>query len=105
MLEKYFIGEILTFNLFVTHFLHDLQESIERFTEHQAFLRSYDSAPHPPPSLVARQKVVSLSQSSCVSPVEPTNVGGGAKSYDREKAWPSINHSIRIGFDLYCTLL
>jgi hypothetical protein len=40
--------------------------------------------------------VVSLSQSSCVSPVELTNGRGGrgAKTYDDEKAWPSINHSI-----------
>jgi hypothetical protein len=48
----------------------------------------------------SRQQAVSLSQSSCVSPVELTDgrkAGkgvGGAKSYDREKVWPSINHSI-----------
>ena len=36
-------------------------ESIEWFIEGQAFFRSYDSAPRPPPS---------PSQSSCVSPVE-----------------------------------
>jgi hypothetical protein len=40
-----------------------------------------------------QQLVVSLSQSSCVSPVELTE-GGGGKTYDREKAWPSINHLI-----------
>jgi hypothetical protein len=63
-------------------------------------LRSYDSDPRLPPSPLSRQQVVSLSQSSCVSPVELTNgreVGGdelGAESYDRGKAWPSINHSI-----------
>ncbi len=44
-------------------------------------------------SSLSRQQVVSLSQSSCVSPVELTE-GGGAKSYDREKARSSINHSI-----------
>jgi hypothetical protein len=54
---------------------------------------------HPLPRL--RQQVVSLSQSSCVSPVELTGGRGGggergvgdvrrAKSYDREKALPSI---------------
>jgi hypothetical protein len=36
----------------------------------------------------SRQKVVSLSQSSCVSPVELTDRrGGGAKSYNGKKAW------------------
>jgi hypothetical protein len=48
------------------------------------------------------QQVVSISQSTCVLPVELTDgreggrLGGGrgAKSYDREKAWSSINHSI-----------
>ncbi len=52
-------------------------------------------AMHPsfPPSL---QQVVSLSQSSCVSPVELTGGKGGrgAKSYDGEKTRPSINNSI-----------
>jgi hypothetical protein len=45
-------------------------ESIEQFIEGQAFLPSYDSAP--PPQL-SRQQVVSLSQSSCGLPVEPTD--------------------------------
>ncbi len=55
-------------------------ESIEWFIEDQAFLQ-----------------VVSFSQSSCVSPVELTDGRGGGrgtKSYDLEKAWPSINYSI-----------
>ncbi len=37
-----------------------------------------------------------------MSPVELTGgVGGrrGAKSYDREKAWPSVNHSILSAYD------
>jgi hypothetical protein len=45
------------------------------------------------------QQVVYLSHSSCESPVELTDeggVGGGAKSYDCETAWYSINHSIRV---------
>jgi hypothetical protein len=49
----------------------------------------------PPP--FSRQQVVSLSQSSCVSPVELTDGGaggGGAKVYDSEKARSSINYSI-----------
>jgi hypothetical protein len=49
----------------------------------------------PPP--LSRQQVVSLSQSSCL-----TQGGGegveGAKSYDREKAWSSIKHSILSGW-------
>ncbi len=58
-------------------------------------MRSYDLSPRPPPPL-SRQPVVSLSQSSCVTPIELTDGRGGrggrgAKSYDREKAWPSIN--------------
>jgi hypothetical protein len=43
--------------------------------------------------LLSSQQDVSLSQSPCVLPVE-LSYGSGAKSYDREKAWPSINHSI-----------
>ena len=51
----------------------------------------YDLAPNPPllPS--------PLSQSFCVLPVVLTDERGGgwggAKSYDAEKAWSSINHS------------
>jgi hypothetical protein len=50
-------------------------ESIELFLEDQAFLRSYDSAPRP-----STEKVVSLSRSSCVPPVELTDGGVGAGS-------------------------
>jgi len=58
--------------------------------------------PYPPPP--SRQQVGSLSQSSCVSPVELTDDkregegagggrgGGGAKLYDGEKGWSSIKH-------------
>ncbi len=57
---------------------------------------------HPPPS----PHSLSLSQSSCVSPVELTDRGEGGggrqetKADDREKAWSSINHSILSGTDL-----
>ncbi len=47
-------------------------------------------------SLFSRPQVILLSQSSCVSPVglaDGRGGGRGAKSYDREKAWPSIHHS------------
>jgi hypothetical protein len=57
-----------------------------------------------PPPPVSREQVVSLSQSSSVSPVELTIAGGGgggsgAKAYDRAKAWSSINHTILSGGD------
>jgi hypothetical protein len=51
------------------------------------------------PSPLSREQVVSLSQSSCVSPAELTErVGAGGvlevepNHCDREKVWPSINH-------------
>jgi hypothetical protein len=51
----------------------------------------------PPPYPLSRQQVVSLSQSSCVSSLLTGELGqggggGGAKSYDGEKAWSAINH-------------
>ncbi len=75
-------------------------ESIEWFIENQAFLRSYDSAPRPPPlpspSLVSKLSLF-LSLSVCRRSGEVGSGRGGgleAKAYDREKTWPSINHSI-----------
>jgi hypothetical protein len=64
------------------------------------FLAVVLSTPRPP---LSRQQVVSLSQPSCVSPVELTEgrwaerVGGRGAKYDGEKAWPSINNSILQG--------
>jgi hypothetical protein len=59
----------------------------------------FDSSPtHPLP--LSRQQGVSLSQSSCVSPVaslltgEGGGSGGGVKAYNGEKAWSFYNHSI-----------
>ncbi len=40
-------------------------------------MQSYDSAPRPLPSPLSRQQVDSLSQFSCVSPVELTDGGVG----------------------------
>ncbi len=57
------------------------------------------------PHHLSRQLVVSLSQSPCVSLVELTNGtgnGGGAQSYDGEKAWSSINHSLLSGSAYTC---
>jgi hypothetical protein len=55
----------------------------------------------PSPSPLSRQQVVFLSQSSCVHVTgrayrreRERRVGGGAKSYNGEKAWSSINNSI-----------
>jgi hypothetical protein len=55
----------------------------------------------PIPTSLSRQQIVSLSQSSCMTPVELNDgrggrAGGGeeAKSYDGEKAWSSIYHSV-----------
>ncbi len=63
--------------------------------------------PSPPPPLF-RQQVVCLSESSCVSPVQLSDVGGGrngggARSYDGEKALSSINHSVVCSTILYPT--
>ncbi len=75
-------------------------------------LRSYDSAPRPPPnppSSVSKLPIfllfLSVACRVCV-------VGGGggrgcgreAKSYDRKTAWPSINHSILYVRGLRCEL-
>ncbi len=66
------------------------------------------------PSPLSSKQIVSLSQSSCVSPVELTGrwgkgwYGGGAKSYDIEKAWSLINHPIlsaEYGHTGYCRSL
>jgi hypothetical protein len=68
------------------------------FIDEQTFSPSYNSAPTslPPPSPV--KQVVSLSQTSCVLPVELADErargGGGAKSNYVEKAWSYINNSI-----------
>jgi hypothetical protein len=48
-------------------------------------LRSYDSAPRPPVSPLSRQQLVSLSQSSCVSPAELTDVRGGRRRWARSQ--------------------
>ncbi len=75
----------------------------------QAFLRSEESAPRPPPSSHSRPQHILLSQSSCVLPVELADGRGnekggrGAKSYDHEIAWPFINHSILSDADLLIT--
>jgi hypothetical protein len=62
-----------------------------------AFVR-FGSTPNPQ-SPTLREQVVSLSQSSCLSPVALSDGrgGGGDKSFDREDARSSVNHSILSG--------
>ncbi len=70
------------------------------YKEDQAFSPWYDLAPPPPLSLHSCQLVVSLSHSSWVLLVQLADGRGGrgdggrAKSYDCEKAWSSIYHSV-----------
>ncbi len=77
-----------------------VSESIEWFIEDQTFLRPWDLAPRPTHSPLSYQQVFSLSQSSCVSPIQLADGrggaggDGGANSYAGEKAWSSINHLI-----------
>ncbi len=86
-------------NLRVVHTV-SAPESIEWFIEDQASLRSHDSAPRPPPSPPSPvSRCLSFSSFLChVSPVDLTDgrggSGRGAKSENRKKAWPSINHSV-----------
>ncbi len=61
-------------------------ERIERFIEDEAYFRSCDLAPHPSPPSLSCLQIVSLSQSSCVSPVQGE---GGGKGW----AWSRIIRS------------
>ncbi len=90
---------------FLTYFLQGLKteyilgvchrESIEWFIEDQAFLWSYDlDSPPSPPLPTSPVSKVSLFLDL---PVRSRVGGMGAKSYDREKAWSSTNHSILSG--------
>ncbi len=70
-------------------------ESIKRFIEDQAFLRSYDSAPRPPPFNLLLPLTTCLSSKVFLVELTDGRAGGrGANSYDSEKAWPSIYYSI-----------
>ncbi len=54
------------------------QRVLNEFIEDQVFLQLYDSAPRPPFPPLSHQQVVSVSQSSFVSPVQLTDwLGGG----------------------------
>ncbi len=76
-----------------------IPKSIEWFIEDQAFSMSYDLARPPPPSLISRLSLF-LSLPVCRS-VKHNRYwrergvwgGGGAKSYDAQKAWSSRQNS------------
>jgi hypothetical protein len=68
-------------------------EGIEWFIEDQAFLRSYDSAPRPPPPLpLTEASCLSFSVFLCVAGLAYGRRGVG------RGAWSSINHSILSGW-------
>ncbi len=75
-------------------------ESIEWFIESQDFLRSHDSAPRPPPPPSPILSSISDTQEDWEREATCWREGGGhrAKSYDRKKAGPSINHSVLPGW-------
>ncbi len=86
MYRKYWLN-FVGLNLFLDWIFCSLVPagSIQWFIEDHAFLPSDNLAPPPPPPLPSRQIVVSLSQSSFVSPVDRSWGsgwgGGGGKSY------------------------
>jgi hypothetical protein len=55
------------------------------FIEDQSSFRSYNSAPRPPHPPLSRQQVISLYQSSCVSPVQLTDGRGGGRGGGRSQ--------------------
>ncbi len=76
------------------------------FTKHQDFSPSYDLAPPPPPRRFPSASCLSFSDFLCVASRaywrEISGEGGrGAKSYDDEKAWSSVNRSILSALTYY----
>ncbi len=71
-------------------------ESIEWFIEAHAFLRSFDLAARPPlPPLPSVSRPATHRKTDKDRQLADGSEGGrGAESYDRKKAWSSINHSI-----------
>ncbi len=88
-------------DLFRSHTEGSLQssESIEWLIECQAFSRSYDLAPRPPPPSLLPISSTATTQEDWETDTgcwwERGKEGGrGAESFDRKKAWSFINHSI-----------
>ncbi len=69
------------------------KRSNEWFIEDQAFSPSYDLAP-PPLSSQKAWPATHISETKKVRQLAYGNGGGGAKSYDSQRAWSSINHLI-----------
>ncbi len=78
---------------FPGHVSYSMPEKTEQYIEDQAFLRSYDSVPRPPPPH-PRPTTHWKSENERGNHADGKGEGRGAKSYDRKKAWSSINHSI-----------
>jgi len=79
-----------------------VSESIERFIENQDFLRSYDSAPRPPPPIhlcrryvgPATHRKIEKERQLADGSGRREGCGRGAESNDLKKVWPSVNHSV-----------
>jgi hypothetical protein len=71
-------------------------ESIECFIEDQAFSRGRMIwlLPPPLPHLLSLSSTGDTQTDKEIQHADRRGDGGGAKSYDRKKAWSSINHSI-----------
>ncbi len=89
-------------------------KSIVCFIEGKASLRSYDSAPRPrpPPTPLSPRKARPLAthrktekERQDAAARRGEGGGSGADSYDRQKRWPSINHSILSTYMLFCGFL
>ncbi len=110
-----FRGQCQPFGFFILFHLY-WSESMEWIIENQAFFRSYNSAPRPNTSPVRKLSLFLSFPVYRRSHLRSKGGGGGGgrgtKSYNREKASPSImfQYSLCIGIDmstvsLHCFLL
>ncbi len=77
------------------------QRAFEWFIDDQAFLPSYDLAPPPPPTPPPSGNAQKDWDWETASWIERERGGGGAESYDSEKDWSSITHSILFVVNLW----
>ncbi len=75
-----------------------MEESIEWFIEARAFSPPSDLIPPPPPPYCHAHTGRLIKRDSLLTEDGGGGVGGGSKSYDGEKAWFSVNHSIPSGW-------